>query len=453
MATPNSIVVSCPNCSNRFSGQVEQIIDVYQNPNAKSRFLAGQVNMQRCPNCEFVFQVGTPLVYHDPHKDLLLIYVPMELNMHRDEEEMLVGRLTRAITDSLPMEMRKGYLLNPRRTFTMQGMIDSVLEADGITKQMIEERRQKMELVRVFLEANPDDLEALAKQYDAELNENFFQLLTAVAEIAINNRDQATAERLLMIRDVLLQFSSFGKEVLATSQRQEQTIQKVAEDLNKLGRRVSQETLLELLVRNVEDDDYVQAFVGMTRPALDYNFLQMLSDRAEEARNSKVQRRLTDLRDKVVELTTQLDAHRQALIQQSSQVLQDIANSPDIERAIIERTPFINEVFLSVLEANLEDARKRGDEATLQRLQEVYEILMRLLQQSAPPEVQFINELLKIEDPMERRLSLVEKAPEFGPELLVYMDTLITDLNERGPNPLIERLVALRDETQKVLAE
>ena len=45
-------------------------------------------------------------------------------------------------------------MLNPRRTFTMQGMIDTILQEDGITKEMLEERRKKLELVQT-LHANP----------------------------------------------------------------------------------------------------------------------------------------------------------------------------------------------------------------------------------------------------------------------------------------------------------
>jgi hypothetical protein len=451
MATTLSMPVNCPNCGSRFNTPVEQIIDIRKNPAAKPHFLAGQVNVGKCPNCKTVFQVATPFAYHDPSKELLLIHVPMELNMHRDEQERLVGQLTRTITDDLPMEMRKGYLLNPRRTFTMQGMIDTVLELDGITKEMIAARREKMQLVQSFLQTKPEDLPELAQKNDEKLDEEFFRLLTAVAEIALNNRDQTTSEKLLIVRDMLLEHSTYGKKAIERAQKQEDVIRRVSEDLQKLGRRATRDKLLDLLMKNDEEDEYIQAFVGLARPVLDYEFLTLLGEKIDEARNAKIKKKLTTLRDRIVQLTEEIDRHRQAVIQQSANILQEIINSPDIERAIMERLPLLDDTFMAVLEANLGEAQRRNNAVASQRLQTVYETLMQLMQQSSPPEIQFINQLLQIEDEMERRLLLVEKVPEFGAPLLEYVDNLIEDLNEQGAKPLAERLTQLRQEVARVI--
>jgi hypothetical protein len=44
----------------------------------------------------------------------------------------------------LPQEQRKAYLLRPQSMFTFQTMIEKILEADGITKQMIEDQQNRL---------------------------------------------------------------------------------------------------------------------------------------------------------------------------------------------------------------------------------------------------------------------------------------------------------------------
>lgn len=451
MATANAVVVDCPNCRNRFQIQVEQIIDVGKNPALKSRFLAGQVNAAPCSQCGFPVTVSVPLAYHDPGKELLMIYVPLELNMHRDEQEILVGRLTRTIADSLPLEKRKGYLLNPRRTLTMQGMLDTVLEADGITKEMLNARRDKMALVETLLKAEPEKLPEMVAQEDEKLDEEFFKMVSAAAEVAMNNGNPALAERMLMMRDSLLEHSSYGKQVLATMQRQEEILVRVSRDLNAMGKKITHDKLLDLLVKNADDDEYLQAFVGLVRPALDYTFFEKLTERVEEPRNKRQERKLAGLRDRLLELTQQVDRHRQALVQQATMVLQEIINSDNIEQAITERLPLMSDMFIGVLEANIEAARERQDNATLERLETVYQTLTAMLQRASPPEIQFINELIQTQDEIELRLLLADKAPQFGVPLLEYMDALMQDLRERGAEPLAQRLSEIRLETARVL--
>ncbi|MFN8450295.1 MAG: hypothetical protein U0521_17340 [Anaerolineae bacterium] len=44
----------------------------------------------------------------------------------------------------LPQQSMKGYLFQPRRALTMQGLIEQVLQADGVTPEMIGEQRARV---------------------------------------------------------------------------------------------------------------------------------------------------------------------------------------------------------------------------------------------------------------------------------------------------------------------
>ncbi|MBI5929340.1 MAG: hypothetical protein HY862_08535 [Chloroflexi bacterium] len=443
--------ITCPNCRNNFAAPVEQILDVGRDPSAKVRFLAGQVNRVRCPNCNYQMAVGTPLAYHDPDKQLLLVNIPMELNLNHDEQERIIGTMTRAITDSLPPEKRKGYLFSPRRTYTLQGLADTILEADGLTKDMINQRRDKLKLVEDMLRSAEEDLPGLAAENDAQLDETFFEMINAAIETAVMNGRRETAEQMLYLRQILLENSSYGKELLEVAARQEAAIERVTNDLNALGEKITQAKLVDLAIGYQEDDEALQAFVGLIRPALDQTFFDKLNERIEGAGRVTKQQALESLRDRLNELAEAIDNQQRAMVQQAAMLLQQIINSPDLEQAVQEALPMIDDLFINVLEATLQDAAQRKEAQLALKLQQVYQIISQIMQQSAPPEVQFINELLQAENELEARLLLMEHAPQIGPSLLDYMDNLIETLSSRGAEDMVARISALREEAEKVL--
>src|SRR5260221_4391873 len=166
---PRGTQLTCPNCRQPFSAQLEQVIDVGRDPQAKARLLARRINLVTCSHCGYQTMLGTPLVYHDAAKELLLIYIPMELNLPRQEQERLIGSMTNAIINSLPQEQRKGYLLTPKMMLSMQGMVETSVEGDGITKEFLEQQRAKMGLVETFLQRDPDGLPHMVKHHDGEI--------------------------------------------------------------------------------------------------------------------------------------------------------------------------------------------------------------------------------------------------------------------------------------------
>jgi hypothetical protein len=133
-----AVPVTCPNCQHRFVSPVLSLIDAGQDPEAKSIFLSGQSNVAVCPQCGHAGMLNFPQVYHDPEKELLLTYVPPELNLSEFEQQKLIGDLTNRVMSSLPAEQRKGYLLRPRSFLTLDSMVQAVLEAEGITLEMLE---------------------------------------------------------------------------------------------------------------------------------------------------------------------------------------------------------------------------------------------------------------------------------------------------------------------------
>src|SRR4030066_2532153 len=103
--------INCPNCHQPIMADIDQLFDVAQDPTVKQKILAGAFNLASCPNCGYQGMIATPLVYHDPNKDLLLTYFPPELGLPINEQEGIIGPMITRITNSLPQEKRKAYLL------------------------------------------------------------------------------------------------------------------------------------------------------------------------------------------------------------------------------------------------------------------------------------------------------------------------------------------------------
>lgn len=452
MSSVSQTPVSCPKCGQRFAARVEQILDVSKDPNVKARLLAGQINVAQCPNCGFQVGMGAPIAYHDSSKELLLIHVPMELNLNRDDQEQLVGRLVRTITDDLPMEKRKGYLLNPRRTFTLQGMIDTILEADGITKEMVEAQRKKSALIEQLLRTPPDQLENAVKEHDGEIDAEFFAMMTSIAESIAGSGRADVAEQILALSDVLVQYSTYGNEMLGKLQAREEALEKVTQDLNGLGDKISNEVLAELLLSYSERDDLLEAFVGLARPALDYAFFETLTGIVESQESEDALQKANQVRDKLLELVEAADQQSQAMVQQAGNILQEIVNSDNVTEAVQHFLPAIDNVFMAVLDANVKEAERQQNAGLLGRLQEVQQAISRLILDSSPPEIKFINELLQASDELEARLILSERIGEFGPPLLDYLDALVQQVSDRGQVGLAQRLIELRAEAEKILS-
>lgn len=436
--------ISCPQCGTAFPAVVEQIIDVGLDPQAKQRFLSGRINMVACPQCGHQVAVGTPLIYHDPAKQLLIIHVPMQLDISTEERERVVGDLTRRVTENVPQEQRRAYLLTPKQALTIPGMIDMILEADGITEEMREEQRAKMQVLNMFLQTNPDQWPDLIEEQDEHIDHGFFQILLSTIENASETGRPDMAEALSVLYNFLMQSTTVGQEVMQMAQAQEAVVQEVAAELETMGEEMTRDDFMDLVLDSMHDDQRIQALVGLIRPAFDYEFFQELTALSEEAEGDE-RDDLLALRDRLTELTSAIDAQTQAVLQRATETLRVILNSEDIEAAIRPRLNQIDDTFLAVLQANIQAAEQSDDTATRERLQAVLAKVLEIIRDSAPPQIKLINEIMSAPDDDAAYDLIEDRAPDFGPELLDLMDAVADDLEDNEQEANADRLRDFRD--------
>jgi len=418
--------VNCPNCRQPVVAEVNQLFDAGVDPQAKQMLLTGAYNVIQCPSCNYQGNLATPLVYHDPEKELLLTYFPPELGLPVNEQERIIGPLITQVMNSLPQEKRKAYLLRPQTMLTMQTLVEKILESDGITKEMIQEQQKRLQLLQRMVEAQDDVLAELAKNEDALIDADFFQLISRLAEVAMMSGDQKSAARLNDLQKKLLPITTFGHEIQAQSKEVEAAMQ----SLQALGQNLTREKLLELFLE-APTDLRLNVLVSMTRQGLDYSFFQMMTEEIDRAEGEKRQKLLA-LRERVLELTRQIDQEMEKRAAQARQVVDAMTKAPDVTEAMRENIGSVDDFFLKALNESMEDARKVGDLDKIGKLQKIAEVLQEA---SAPPEeYAFIEELVNTETEAELKKKMEENKEKINAEFLEVVSTLVAQAESGEEN-------------------
>lgn len=383
--------IACPRCRQSIPAQVEQLFDVTSDPAAKQRLLGRVSNYARCQFCGFEGPLATPIVYHDNDKELLLTYFPPELGLPVNEQEKMVGPMITQVTNKLPAEKRKGYLLRPQSFLTYQSMIEKILEKDGVTKEMLDDQQKRVGLIQRLMEAtSPEVRSAIIKENTALLDETFFALFNRLLEAALQSGQQSAAQAMAALQEELLENSEYGRKVRA----QMGELEAAVKTLQEAGQGLTREKLLDIFLA-APTEARLQALVSMTRNGLDYSFFQIMTERIDQSSVDE-RAKLEDLRTKVLEYTNQIDKAVEQQMKQADQMIESLLAAPDIAQATVQNlAAFQSDVVVQVLETKLQEASRKKDDDRIQKLQQVVAVLQ---QASAPPELALINELLEVAD-------------------------------------------------------
>ncbi len=445
MYPPQTVSVPCPLCGRQFAAQVQTIIDVGQDPEAKSKLLRGQINVATCPQCGNAGMLSAPFVYHDPEKELLLCFLPPELNLKGDTQHKFVGDMTNRLMSYLPPERRKGYLLQPKTFLSLHGLMDEVVRAEGVTEETLKTRKAKLDLLRRFLDATSDEvLRVLVRENDGQLDYEFFYILTGSIEMAKADGDEDRAKRLLGLREKLLEFSSLGR-----ASRVEREVTAALEE------GMTREEFLEKVIE-CESDAELQTVIALGRGMLDYQFFRSLTSKIEAhegEENAEEAQRLKRLRSRILEIRDRLDAETQAIVQKRADLLREIFESEDLEEALRERVEEIDEVFFAVLSASAEQAEAGGDKEAATRLKRLETLAFELLEERTPRSIKFINQLMEAQYPRETKKLLEENVEQVDNELLRVMDLIIENLNRGGKKRTTRQLREIRDQARGTLQQ
>jgi hypothetical protein len=437
------VQLTCPNCRTPIRAQIFTLVDVGRQPELKNYLLAGQLNLAVCPNCGTPVMIAAPLIYHDPAKQLFLVHFPQQLNARPEEQERYIGDATSLIMRDLPAETPKGYLLAPKRFLTLNSLVDTILEADGISREVIEAQRKRVELISRLAEAyeaGEEQLAAAVAQNKAELDAEFFTTLTAFAQASAQSSRDESAQILLDLREKLIELTGFD-----------------ADQLGEIGDDVEDVDIdLEEAIDRLADapDDQLESIIGELRPAIDYSFFEAWTQRidaAEQAGDAATAERLTARRALILETVERMDKQAQEMFEAGATILKDVFDAPDPAEALRAHRDKLDEAFLLVLQANAAAAERAGNAAAVQRLHEIERIAMEVMQEALSPEDRFINQLLHAEKPQDATKLLRQNPAIITSAFVKRLNELAEQTEGEGRKPLADRLRQLGREAGAML--
>lgn len=434
------VQIQCPKCGTPYQAPVRTVIDVGQEPRLREAFLAGQVNVAICPNCKGAGLIEVPLVYHDPEQEFLAVYFPQQVQIPEMERQRKIGEMMQELMRSLPPDQRKGYFLSPRQFLNRQNLLDAILGTLGVSQEELDRQRKKLKLMEqlVVMADDRKGLEMMIKGQDANLDYEFFMLLSGRMERTEALDEAKAAERLKMLRDNLLDLTTFGKRA-ARQQAAVASLQDVKTPDDLVARFVA-----------VEQDE-ASAMAVSARPLLDYTFFQKLTERIDASQGAE-RDRLTRLRDHLLTLTQQMDQATRARMDEAMTLLKEILQSPNPRSTVREHAEEIDDVFMGILSLNMQEAEKKGAREAMQRLAMVYTEIMAMAEEGLPPEVRLINDLLRAPYPDGTRNLLQQRRSEMTPEVIALMDRMAQEMEGRDVAEQVETGKRLRDiKTQAML--
>lgn len=131
-------------------------------------------------------------------------------------------------------------------------------------------------------------------------------------------------------------------------------------------------------------------------------------------------------------------------MQQVQQILQEVLQATDLKAALQAYRDYIDENFLAIIAANIQNAQRNKSTAAARRLQQVYDAAMALVQENMPDEMRLVNELLSAPDKATLGRLLQEHRPKLNKEFIAQLKVLETDMRDAGRTDIADRLKSLR---------
>lgn len=438
--------ISCPQCRAPIVVDVQQIIDVGRQPELKQLMLAGALNVAMCSQCGWGGQLGMPLVYHDPAHDLLISFVPMELNLPMTEQERVVGQMVRQVVDNTPPEKRRAYMLQPQQMFRYQTLLEKVLETEGVTPEMLARQREQVALLREMITAEESTLSGLIGANQDRIDAVFLTLLQSALDSASQANRQGELVALTNLQARLLDETEAGQQLL----RQRVALHHFNQDAKKAN-GVTPQLLLKHILANKDDAAAWQTIATSGGAGLSYEFFTLLSQEVEKAARNKdkaLAAQLTELRSQLLGLYDAMQEESRQVIARADETLQALMQAPDVQAEVRARLDEIDDAFLYVLDQTIEQARasgRRDMEAILTSIQNAVEDVM---QEGIPEPVRFVSQLLMLDSAESARRALDENPGLVNQDLLALLQGLARN-KEADPNlsaraRQLEGMVAMR---------
>ena len=434
--------IACPRCKQMITANVEQLFDVTADPQAKQRLLSGQVNHAQCQYCGYQGRLATPVVYHDNEKELLLTFFPSELGLPVNEQERMIGPLIKQVTDRLPAEKRKAYLLSPQANLTYESMIETILGKDGITPEMLKEQQDRVQFIERLMQVTTKDVRSeLIKQNAKIIDEQFFALFSRIAQNALGSGQEPLARALIDIQTQLLEETEYGRQLKESVGE----LEAAQHELQEAGQSLTREKLLDMVISS-KSDARIRAYVSLARGGMDYVFFQTLSEVIEKSTGDE-KTRLEGIREKLLGFVADIDKQMEARYKQAQDFVESLLAQEDIEKAVTANLDRFTQDAVDIAQQMLKESSEKNDYARMGKLQKMIQVLQAA---SAPPEIAIIEQLIQLPDAAAIEAALKQDEQIVTQELLDTLTGLSAQMESQGDNPEAKAMADKLGEIYKI---
>ncbi|MFZ9858680.1 MAG: CpXC domain-containing protein [Roseiflexaceae bacterium] len=373
--------VACPSCQTPIRVGIVSFIDADMFPQLKNILIGGRLNSASCQACGTPVMLAAPLVYHDANKQFCFVHIPQQLlaSAQSDDMERYVGSITNALMQQLPPEVPRGYLLNPKRFLTMQTLVEAVLEGDGVTKEMLEMQRKRVDLISQLLEGMMQGDEALLKVLQAnqdDMDEEFTATLAAFVEASQASGDPEGIQQLSALQSKIAQFVG--------------------------GENIAQyNILIDKLMAN--DDAAVRTqLIKANQESIDYTFFDLITNRvnaANEAGDTDLAQTLDAMREHILALYEEIQAGLEAAYIRAGALLDSVFSAEDMAAVLAQNIEQLDDIWEILVDGQRTMAERAGDQASADRLSQIIELSKTLKESTLSPEDRIVNALIESENP------------------------------------------------------
>ena len=427
---PNrTIPVQCPKCSTAYHVTVTVMVDTAHNLFAKDLLLSGQLNAATCPNCQLESTIAVPLVYHDRLSPKLITFAPIAIGLNQQESNRILEALLKEVATTLEPGRDTAYFFRPTHVGTMAELVQTILATDGITPEMIEQQQLRSRLVMMFLQTDEESLIELVKQYNSQLDEGFFQMLAVAIQQLSAQGNLEIADHLAHVQHVIAENSTIGRKILDDLAVTEQKLQQVARLLQSLGDNPNQTALMEIASTVADDEEQLHAFVGLAHPLFNEVFFQQVADEI----NSELAEHIRHLKEVIENQNRQQITHRLSFLQQ-------LIVSDDPARLMQTGGLYLDKLFIELLQ----QVQQANSPEIADKLSQIKEIALRMMDARMTPEMRYVSELLDAESDEQVHLLLQRALKEMGEVFLSVLDEMAKAYHENGELEIAEQILVFR---------
>jgi hypothetical protein len=280
-----------------------------------------------------------------------------------------------------------------------------------------------VELVQAEQSAWPEMIEAQMDYVD----EGIFSFLEYLMQLVAAGQPVAEMEKLEALHEYLVQETEVGRALASRS-----------EIFRSFADNPTRESLLEALI-GAPDEETVALLVQSGLPLMDYGFFQSLVKRIEETETAEEKAQLQQLRRTILDLRDELMQESEGAVRERAALLTKLMTSEDPARMASSHLSELDELFFSVLGAQMREAQQQGDQGAVDRLQRVVEAVNKVLESTMPPEVALARRLMAMpDDELDQQLQANRQL--LTPRFLQFLEAMGQTLVEQGQEEGAARL-------------